>query len=179
MDKRKQVIVATKNPVKIQAVKSAFERMFPDMLFEFTGKPAPSGVSDQPMTDGETLLGAKNRAAYCQSNFRYCDYWVGVEGGIEIARDEMSAFAWIVILSPHLQSKAKSASFFLPEKIRKLVESGIELGEADDIVFGQSNSKQKSGAVGLLTGDIIDRKGLYEEAVVLALIPFKNEELYS
>ena len=55
----------------------------------------------------------------------------------------------------------------------------MELGEADDIVFGQSNSKQKSGAVGLLTGDIIDRKSLYEEAVVLALIPFKNEELYS
>ncbi|MEL6561149.1 MAG: inosine/xanthosine triphosphatase, partial [Bacteroidota bacterium] len=173
------VVVATQNPVKITAVKNAFNRMFPDLTFEFTGKSSPSGVDDQPMSDSETLLGAQNRANYCKVNFPEYDYWVGVEGGIDTVDDEMSAFAWIVILSQDQSSKAKSGTFFLPEKVRKLVLSGMELGEADDVVFGQSNSKQKGGAVGLLTGNIIDRKGLYEEAVILALIPFKNKALYN
>jgi non-canonical (house-cleaning) NTP pyrophosphatase len=41
-----------------------------------------------------------------------------------------------------------------------LVESGKELGDADDIVFGKSNSKQQNGAVGILTHDIITRTAL-------------------
>jgi len=59
-----------------------------------------------------------------------------------------------------------------------LIRQGKELGEADDIVFGRSNSKQENGAVGLLTDNAIDRAQLYEHAMILALIPFKNEALY-
>jgi len=55
----------------------------------------------------------------------------------------------------------------------------MELGEADDRVFERSNSKQTNGAIGLLTGNVIDRTTLYAPAVVFALIPFKNPELYS
>jgi non-canonical (house-cleaning) NTP pyrophosphatase len=54
----------------------------------------------------------------------------------------------------------------------------MELGEADDLVFGRSNSKQDNGAIGLLTGDVIDRAQLYEQAVILALVPFKNPDMY-
>ena len=60
----------------------------------------------------------------------------------------------------------------------ELINQGKELGEADDIVFGQSNSKQKNGAVGILTNNIIDRTQFYVEAMVLALIPFLNEDIY-
>jgi non-canonical (house-cleaning) NTP pyrophosphatase len=59
-----------------------------------------------------------------------------------------------------------------------LIRQGKELGEADDIVFSQNNSKQANGAIGILTGDVIDRTSLYEHAVILALAPFKNLELY-
>jgi non-canonical (house-cleaning) NTP pyrophosphatase len=58
------------------------------------------------------------------------------------------------------------------------VRQGKELGEADDQVFGRHNSKQQEGAIGLLTGRVIDRTALYEEAVVMALIPFKNPTLF-
>jgi non-canonical (house-cleaning) NTP pyrophosphatase len=54
----------------------------------------------------------------------------------------------------------------------------MELGEADDLVFGKANSKQQNGAVGLLTNDVIVRRTLYVPAVVMALIPFVKEELY-
>jgi non-canonical (house-cleaning) NTP pyrophosphatase len=52
------------------------------------------------------------------------------------------------------------------------------LGEADDLVFGRSNSKQANGAVGLLTDDAVTRTTYYVPAVIFALIPFKNAELY-
>lgn len=54
----------------------------------------------------------------------------------------------------------------------------MELGNADDLVFGCKNSKQKDGAVGLLTENAIDRTALYEQGVIMAFIPFKNDTLY-
>jgi non-canonical (house-cleaning) NTP pyrophosphatase len=40
---------------------------------------------------------------------------------------------------------------------RRNSEENKELGEADDIVFGITNSKQANGAVCILTGDILTR----------------------
>ena len=68
--------------------------------------------------------------------------------------------------------------FQLPKKIKNLIEVGVELGEADDIVFKRNNSKEKNGAVGILTNNLIDRTKYYEEAVVLSLIPFIKNELF-
>ena len=59
-----------------------------------------------------------------------------------------------------------------------MIDQGKELGDANDIVFGGNNSKQKNGSVGILTGDIINRTDYYYTALVLALIPFKNPNLY-
>ena len=50
---------------------------------------------------------------------------------------------------------------------------------ADDIVFNRKNSKKKDGAIGILTGGLIDRTKYYEEAVALSLIPFLNKSLFS
>ncbi|MDD5645622.1 MAG: DUF84 family protein, partial [Candidatus Bipolaricaulis sp.] len=66
----------------------------------------------------------------------------------------------------------------LPDAVAQLVRQGMELGAADDRVFGRMGSKLDQGAVGLLTGGIIDRTALYEHAVILALIPFRNDALY-
>lgn len=174
----KKVIIASRNPVKIDAVRIGFGKMFPNEKFEFEGIAVPSGVSDQPMTRIETLQGAKNRADNAATARPDADFWVGVEGGIEKFEGEGEAFAWIFIRSSEQTGRAETGSFFLPEKVMSLIESGMELGDADDLVFGQSNSKQKNGAVGLLTGNVIDRTGLYVPAVIMALIPFKNSEFY-
>ena len=53
----KKVIITSKNPVKINATKKAFEKVFNDR-FEFEGVSADSLVSDQPMNNAETLNGA-------------------------------------------------------------------------------------------------------------------------
>ena len=175
---KKTVIIASKNPVKINAVKIGFNQTFPNNNFSFEGKSISSGVSDQPMNNQETILGATNRAQNAKVNFPNADFWVGIEGGIELMENEMMAFAWIVICSNEQIGKGRSGTFFLPKKVTTLIQQGMELGEADDIVFGDSNSKQKSGAVGLLTNNIIDRTQLYVPAITFALIPFQNPQLY-
>ena len=91
----------------------------------------------------------------------------------------MHAFAWIVIQSDDMIGKSRTATFQLPLQIDKMVESGIELGDATDILFNDQNTKTKGGTVGQLTSGIIDRTEYYRHAVVLALIPFVNLQLYT
>jgi inosine/xanthosine triphosphatase len=173
-----QLAVASTNPVKIQSALNGFRRMFPQHTFAAEGVAVPSGVSHQPMTDAETLQGAINRVASARQYFSQADYWVGIEGGCEMMRDELTAFAWVVVQSPMQLGKARTGVFFLPKAVAQLVQRGVELGEADDRVFGRINSKQGNGAIGLLTDDVIDRVQYYEHAVILALVPFKNSQLY-
>jgi len=73
---------------------------------------------------------------------------------------------------------ARTSAFALPPAICALVAAGMELGDADDKVFGSSNAKQAGGTVGHLTLGVIDRTLYYEQAVVLAFIPFHWPDLY-
>jgi inosine/xanthosine triphosphatase len=171
------VIVASTNPVKLEAAWRGFAAMFPDQPFDLRGINVPSGVSDQPMTERETRAGAAQRAANARAHTPDADYWVGIEGGISDDNGEMLAFAWVVVLSGERAGSSRSATFQLPQEVARLVRGGLELGDADDVVFGRSNSKQENGSVGLLTGDVIDRVLYYEHAVILALIPFKHPTL--
>lgn len=174
----KKIIVASKNPVKIAAALNGFRAMFPDEEFSCEGVSAPSGVGDQPQNDADTLRGALNRAENV-SKMAEADFWLGIEGGIEDKEGSMEAFAWIVTKAKNGKiGKGRTGTFFLPPQVAELVRQGKELGEADDIVFQRTNSKQENGAVGLLTGNVIDRTRYYESAVIMSLIPFKNAGLY-
>jgi inosine/xanthosine triphosphatase len=192
----KLIAVASTNPVKVQAALAGFQKMFPGETFQADTMKTLSGVSDQPGSQAETFRGALNRAHQAAELAPQADYWVGIEGGVEpcpfeACPDEMMAFAWVVVMGkanspstvrPSAQDfilgKGRTGTFFLPAPVVRLIRQGMELGEADDAVFGRSNSKQANGAVGILTGDVIDRAGLYAHAVTLALIPFKNPPLY-
>lgn len=173
-----RIIVGSTNPVKIQAALNGFRRMFPEQSFEVRGLAVESGVGRQPLTDAATLRGALNRAAAAQAAAPEADYWVGIEGGCEDLNGELACFAWVVVRSREMTGKGRTGLFFLPEAVARLVRQGVELGEADDRVFGRSNSKQQNGAIGLLTNDVIDRLSYYEHAMVMALVPFRNKTLY-
>ena len=177
-----KIVVASMNPTKIRAALLGFQAMFVDTSVELVTVSVPSGVSAQPLSDADTLLGATQRVRAARMVYPQADYWFGIEGGVEVIADEMIAFAWVVVQaasSPALLGRGKTGCFFLPAEVTALVKAGKELGEADDLVFQRVNSKQEDGAVGLLTGQIIDRTELYKNAVILALIPFKNPTLYT
>jgi inosine/xanthosine triphosphatase len=173
-----KVYIASINPVKIECTRLAFTEVFGSDKYEFIGRPVSSDVSDQPVNDIETYQGAKNRAMNLRSQFPDGTFWVGIEGGIEIINNEMHAFAWMVVLTKDKHGEARTATFVLPPRIKELVEQGVELGHADDEVFNRRNSKQKDGAVGILTNGLIDRTQYYKPAIILALIPFMKKDLF-
>lgn len=173
-----KIVVGSRNPAKVSAVRLAFQKAFPEVELELESQSADSGVSDQPMGDHETLTGATNRAAYCKTQSPDADFWVGLEGGCQFDGNDLEAFAWMVVKSGSIEGKARTSTFILPPVVAELVKGGMELGHADDIVFKRENSKQKNGAVGILTNDLIDRTSYYEQALILALIPFLNKGIY-
>jgi inosine/xanthosine triphosphatase len=173
------IVVASQNPVKIEAVRGAFESTFSGQTMTFRGVSAASGVADQPMGDAETLQGARNRAESAAASVPEAAYTVGVEGGCAVEDDhQLSVFAWVVVRARDGRTGiSKTGVFYLPLEVAQLVADGMELGHADDVVFGRENSKQDTGSVGLLTGDVVTRRSYYQQAVVLALIPFLNPGL--
>jgi inosine/xanthosine triphosphatase len=173
-----QVVVASKNPVKIEAVRIGFARVFSEVEMNILAVSVPSGVSDQPMTDEETLKGAQNRVKAARDACPEADYWAGIEGGINLVGGGMTAFAWVVIQGRDHFGIARTGAFFLPDSIVELIHNGVELGVADDIIFKRSGSKTGNGAIGILTNDLIDRTELYSPAVIMALIPFMSPALY-
>lgn len=173
------IIVASKNPVKVEAVTKGFQKLLPSVPLEFEGVSADSNVPDQPRGDDQTLLGAKNRVENARQIQPDADYWVGIEGGIDTSDKGTEVFAWVYILNKDGKAGyGKTGTFYLPDVITRLLDEGLELGEADDRVFNQVNSKQNSGSIGILTNDVIDREKYYVDAVIFALIPFANHHLY-
>lgn len=173
-----QVIVGSKNPVKVGCTLEAFSLAFGKVgLVE--GVDALSDISAQPRSEEETLLGAKNRASHAKFLVPKAHYWVGIEGGVDEDPQGMYAFAWIYVLHRSgKSSQSKTGTFYLPPEVVALIRDGMELGHADDLVFQAQNSKQQGGSVGLLTHGLITREAYYQQAMVLALIPFLNESLY-
>ena len=163
----KSVTIASLNPAKINAVKSAFVSAFPNTEFEFKGVSVPSGVADQPMSNDETYQGAVNRVHNATQQQPNADFYVGLEAGIEGG----VTFAWMVIESNGQRGESRSASLMLPPAVLEKLQHANELGT--------DNIKQKGGAIGLLTHNQLSRSSVYHQALILALIPFVNPEHFS
>lgn len=172
------ITVASRNPVKIRAVVAAFRGMFPERVFDVAAVSVPSGAPDQPLSLRETMKGARIRAEKARAAAPASDFWVGIEGGIEDTALGMTCFACVHVLGRDgMSGLGQTAVFYLPREVAELVRGGLELGHADDRVFGRDNSKQASGAIGLLTDDLVDREAYYTHAVIMALVRFKNPNL--
>ncbi|EGR1578474.1 non-canonical purine NTP phosphatase [Vibrio parahaemolyticus] len=167
-----KVVIASLNPAKINAVKSAFQSAFPQQAFEFVGISVPSEVADQPMTNEETHRGAVNRVKNAKVEMPTADFYVGLEAGIE----GNVTFAWMVIESDTHRGESRSASLMLPPEVLAQLADANELGDVMDKIFGTENIKQKGGAISLLTQNQLTRSSVYHQALILALIPFTNPD---
>jgi len=176
-----RAVVASQNPVKSRAVRRALNRLFSPGAWQVDARGVPSGVADQPLSDAETLQGARLRARAARDAVPEAHLWVGIEGGVQPGLGDAPwfAFAWVAVLDPHgHEGLARTGAFPLPPSVVALLQQGLELGEADDRVFGLRHSKRTLGAVGLLSHGVLDRAALYEQGVLLALLPYRNHDLY-
>ena len=173
-----KIVVGSKNPVKIEATRLAFFAVWPDTLWEVVGVDVPSGVSNQPMSDQESIKGARNRARQAIAAHD-ADYGVGLEGGLQEIDGHFFDCGWIVVCDREgregIGSTAKAPT---PPRIVAMIQEGMELGTANDIVFGTTNSKQNDGHFGLMTKGVITRASGYRDGVIMALARFIHPHLF-
>ena len=175
-----KILVGSKNPVKINAVKDAFSNYFND--FEVIELDVDSDVSAQPLNE-ETFEGAKNRAKTLKKlnddqNIG-AEYFVGIEGGIMNYYSKWFAFGSMCILNKEGKIGFGTSPFFeLPKQTNNKILEGQELGKIMDQITKEENCKQKNGAIGFFTKNIMTRKESYVHGLVVALIPFINKNIY-
>ena len=170
-----KIVVGSRNPVKIGAAKQAFGTLFPSASLEVIAIDVDSGADDQPDSDEATRQGARTRALNSRQAEPDADFWVGLEGGVEIIDEQLMAFAWMSVQGRIGDvSEARSTTLPLPPAVKELIIGGMELGKANDRVFSTVNSKQAGGAYGLLTDGLFTREGIYAQTLIMALIPFVN-----
>jgi len=175
-----KILVGSKNPVKIESVKEAFSNFFEDI--EVIGIKVDSKVSDQPINE-ETFDGAKNRALELkkinEEQNLGAKFFVGIEGGlIKTYSKWLSCGGMCVVDAEGRMGFGTSPHFELPEKVIKKLLEGVELGLVMDEIMGEENVKQKGGAIGFFTKNVMRRKDLYVPGLIVALVPLLNKELF-
>ena len=172
-----KIVVGSKNPVKINAAKSAISDMLSLKEVECIGINAPSSVAEQPMTSEETQLGAINRVKYCQKHTQ-ADFYIAIEGGVDQFEYGPATFAFVAIAREARLSIGRSCNLPLPPVVYQSLKEGEELGHVMDRLFNTDNIKQKGGAIALLTNGLATREGVYRQATILAMAPFIHADLY-
>jgi non-canonical (house-cleaning) NTP pyrophosphatase len=169
---------------------------------------ADQPFGDEETREGAKNRAESAYAMYKTKHGEYPHLAIGLEGGLEWSstmkdeneEDTLWCMAWMAIygkrrkllveLLASEESKfytekqkpifgvAKTATFLLPSQFAKLVEDGMELGDADDHLFGRVNGKHGDGTVGILTNGLIPRSEYYEHALLLALVPWIRPDVY-
>jgi inosine/xanthosine triphosphatase len=162
-------IVGSENPVKVRAALKGMQAVYGITPVARGVSLRIRGLSDQPMTIEETLMGSRRRAVH-SALVAECDFGIGLEGGLAKVDDEWFCISWATVADQQGRMfSAMGAAVWVAPALIKLVKSGLELGDAQDQYFGLTNSKQHTGLVGVITGDLVTRDDAFSVPVTTAL----------
>lgn len=121
------VSLGSTNKAKKAAIQFSLSRIFPSKPCQVTGSSVPSGVTDQPMSNVETITGAENRARAVLKLNPTCDYAIGIEGGIEKIGNRHFESGWVCVIDGKtgVAGFGSSGRFELSEKIMEMIYGGI------------------------------------------------------
>lgn len=174
-----KVLVGSKNKVKVDAVRKAFEGVFPNAQWDVEGRAVSSGVSEQPLDEEETVRGARNRVNALKEVGK-ADYYVGVEGGLIHSAGRWMECGWVVIADKNgVEGIAASAKMMIPQEIYELLKDGDKtLNDACEKYFDVRDAGKQMGYFGLMTNGVVDRTRAYVDAVAFALSRFAHPEVF-
>ena len=165
--KNVKVAVASKNPAKIEAVSSILKELA--MPAEVEAVEVESGVSNQPFSQQETMQGAMNRARNALAVVK-ADMAFGLEGGVHEIAGRLYLCNWGA-LADHQGNiwTAAGAQIELPEAITAQLRNGKELGPVMDAYAGEFGIRRHKGAIGILTGGLINRSEMFGHIVKILM----------
>ena len=173
--------VGTQNPSKLQGVKEAIALVPQLKDAEIKAIEVDSGVHHQPKSFEEIVKGAKTRA---KNAYKDCDLSIGLESGIAQIPGTITGwmdFSCCAIFDGKRYFLGLSQAFeFPPAAIKKVTTEDKNISQAfRELGYTQkSNLGNEEGAIGLLAKGRVMRKDLNKEAVLSAIIPWENKELY-
>lgn len=154
-----KILVGSKNPTKVQAVKNVFPTA------EIGDLEVHSKVAAQPFSDEETMEGAINRAKECV--VEGC-IGIGLEGGVMEIDGDMYLCNWGALADENGEVYvASGARIPLPEEVTEQLEKGRELGEIMDEYTSQKNVRSKEGAIGIFTNEVVNREEMFTHVIKL------------
>ncbi|MFA5047822.1 MAG: DUF84 family protein [Patescibacteria group bacterium] len=122
---------------------------------------AASGVSDQPLTTGETKLGSINRAKAAWEKADNADSGLGIEVGYEKINGTYNILCWATFFSNNEALSCCSNPFPLPDFHHGILEQGLFLGDhVRTFVTRSDNSDQLK-----LAYDIVYREPYITDAI--------------
>jgi inosine/xanthosine triphosphatase len=174
--------VGTRNPVKISAVVHAVERLLHEK-FEVVQVEVNSGVPNQPVGLEQTILGAVNRAKHAIISVPRAEFGIGIEAGLVKVPEALTGyfdiqFAAVADKTGKVTVGCGSGFEYPPKVLREVLDKRKEIGDVMESLTGIENIGERMGAIGFLTHGQLDRQSLTEQAVLMALIPRINRELY-
>lgn len=176
-----KLIVASLNPQKIAAVREMVEE-YPMLAgASVEGVAVPSGISDQPKSLEETVVGAINRA---KSAFVDADYSFGLESGLMAVPHSKTGIMDLCVCAIYDGKNIHlglSSAFEPPKIIAKLMhEKGMNMSEATEAagLTKNKNVGASEGLIGILTHGRLTRLLYTKQAVLTALIHLENAHLF-
>ncbi|CAM3535343.1 DUF84 family protein [Cytobacillus oceanisediminis] len=168
-----KIIIGSKNPAKIMAVQTAFS----DYEAEIISNDVPSGVSDQPFSDEETIKGAINRA-FGALEISGGQIGIGLEGGVQKTEYGLFLCNWGALAeegkSPIIGGGARIP---LPEEVSARLLAGEELGPVMDDYAKKVNVRKNEGAVGIFTNGQVNRSEMFSHVMKLLIGQYEYRKM--
>ncbi|MGE7953668.1 DUF84 family protein [Lysinibacillus xylanilyticus] len=160
-----KIAIGTTNKAKTEAVEVIARKYFDKPIFTYVK--AASQVSDQPMTHGETRMGAINRSKNAM-NGTGAQLSFGLEGGVTEIDGVMYVCNWgALTVTNGTTYTAAGAQIILPEEIAQEIRAGKELGPVMEQYTQRRDIRQGAGAVGIFTQGLVSRQMMFEHIVSL------------
>jgi inosine/xanthosine triphosphatase len=172
-----RIAVGTENEVKSNAVKNIFQKWYKDIEIKTTS--VSSDVSPQPW-DHETIIGAINRSKAALKAEPDAHFGIGIEAGLfwnDTVKEYFDVQFCAICDRGGRITIGHGPGFFYPEMIIKEVKDGKTIGSVMSQLSNIPEIGKQFGAIGFLSNNILNREGLTEQAVIMALVP-RITELY-
>ena len=172
----RQAAIGSTNPAKVRAVRDALANLAPGCVV--VPIDVSSGVGHQPFGDAATRGGALERARKALSASG-ADIAFGLEGGVELEVERVWLLSWVAAIDPEgREGYASGLRMLLPPSLAAGLCDGVELGTLIDDLFGVTDSKTASGAIGLLTDGAVSRTDAFADLVAMSLAPWIHPDQY-
>jgi inosine/xanthosine triphosphatase len=182
---RIEVLVISMNPVKIQATQEAFSSFYDNPVISNVDITDidPKGVhlKAQPIGEEQTYEASRWRVKKARNHQSSYDFYVGIEGGVVLtSHNKPRIIVYSSVGNGSFIETVRGCEIPLPQQFyEQLLNSHhTELGDLMTNISGISNIKQKEGAVGFLTRNIVTRFDILKQSIMMALIPFLNPDYF-